>query len=102
MTNQETFDLLACFDGSSLSKLKLSTQEFTIEMDAGRLRSRRAGDPGSGCCPGGYPRPLSRRALPSPPPWWAPFTPPPPRSRPPLSRWATGYARARPSACWRP
>lgn len=33
MTNQELNDLLACFEGSSLSKLKLSTQEFTIEME---------------------------------------------------------------------
>ena len=33
MTNQELNDLLASFEGSSLSKLKLSTQEFTIEME---------------------------------------------------------------------
>ena len=33
MTHQELSDLLARFEGSSLSKLKLSTQEFTIEME---------------------------------------------------------------------
>ena len=33
MTNQELNNLLARFEGSSLSKLKLSTQEFTIEME---------------------------------------------------------------------
>ena len=33
MTNQELNDLLARFEGSSLSKLKLYTQEFTIEME---------------------------------------------------------------------
>ena len=33
MTNQELNDLLARFEGCSLSKLKLSTQEFTIEME---------------------------------------------------------------------
>lgn len=33
MTNQELNDLLARFEGSSLSKLKLATQEFTIEME---------------------------------------------------------------------
>ena len=33
MTNQELNDLLASFEESSLSKLKLSTQEFTIEME---------------------------------------------------------------------
>ena len=36
MTNQELNDLLARFEGSSLSKLKLSTQEFTIEMERDR------------------------------------------------------------------
>ena len=33
MTNQELNDLLARFEGSSLSKLKLSIQEFTIELE---------------------------------------------------------------------
>lgn len=33
MTHQELNDLLARFEGSSLSKLKLSTQEFTIEIE---------------------------------------------------------------------
>ena len=33
MTNQELNDLLARFEGSSRSKLKLSTQEFTIEIE---------------------------------------------------------------------
>ena len=32
MTNQEVFDLMACFDRSTLSAMKLSTQEFTIEL----------------------------------------------------------------------
>ena len=32
-SNQELNDLLASFEGSSLFKLKLSTQEFTIEME---------------------------------------------------------------------
>ena len=35
MTNQEWKDVLTCFEGSSLSKLKLSTQEFTIELERG-------------------------------------------------------------------
>ena len=40
MTNQELNDLLARFEGSSLSKLKLSTQEFTMEMErAGSARA---------------------------------------------------------------
>ena len=33
MTHQELNDLLARFEGRSLSKLQLSTQEFTIEME---------------------------------------------------------------------
>ena len=35
MTTQELNALLSCFEGSSLSRLKLSTQEFTIEMERG-------------------------------------------------------------------
>mgnify|MGYP004642405153 CR=1 FL=1 len=33
MTNHELKDVLACVVGSALSKLKLSTQEFTIELE---------------------------------------------------------------------
>ena len=33
MTDQELKALLACFEGSSLGKLKLATPEFTIEME---------------------------------------------------------------------
>ena len=32
MTNQEIFDLVACFDRSTAQTMKLSTQEFTIEL----------------------------------------------------------------------
>ena len=35
MTTQELNALLSCFEDSSLSRLKLSTQEFTIEMERG-------------------------------------------------------------------
>ena len=35
MTNQEWKDVLTCFEGSSLSRLTLSTQEFTIELERG-------------------------------------------------------------------
>ena len=33
MTNQEIKELISCFENSSLRTTKLSTQEFTIEMD---------------------------------------------------------------------
>ena len=75
MTNQELNDLLASFEGSSLSKLKLSTQDFTIEME------RAVAAPAAPVIPAAAAAPA---AMPSPPPWWAPFTPPPPRSSPPL------------------
>ena len=32
MTNQELKELISCFEGSSLQSMKLSTQEFTIEL----------------------------------------------------------------------
>lgn len=53
MTNQELNDLLARFEGSSLSKLKLSTQEFTIEMERAVSAPAAPVIPGSGCCPSG-------------------------------------------------
>ena len=35
MTNQEIKELISCFENSSLQTMKLSTQEFTIEMRRG-------------------------------------------------------------------
>lgn len=35
MTNQEIFDLMDCFQRSSIQTMKLSTQEFTIELSRG-------------------------------------------------------------------
>lgn len=35
MTKQEIFDLMGRFEGSTLSSMKLSTQEFTIELTRG-------------------------------------------------------------------
>lgn len=35
MTNQDIFDLIACFDRSTAETMKLSTQEFTIELTRG-------------------------------------------------------------------
>ena len=32
MTNQEFFEIVACFDRSTAQTMKLSTQEFTIEL----------------------------------------------------------------------
>ncbi len=33
MTNQELRELISCFESSSVQRMKLSTQEFTIELD---------------------------------------------------------------------
>ncbi|MDD3347259.1 biotin/lipoyl-containing protein [Oscillibacter sp.] len=35
MTNQELYDLIACFERSSLGTLKLSRQDFSIELSRG-------------------------------------------------------------------
>ena len=35
MTNQEIKELISCFENSSLQTMKLSTQEFTIELSRG-------------------------------------------------------------------
>ena len=38
MTNQEIFDLIACFDRSSAQTMRLSLQDFTIELTRGGAR----------------------------------------------------------------
>lgn len=37
MTNQEFFEIVACFDRSTAQTMKLSTQEFTIELTVRRV-----------------------------------------------------------------
>ena len=51
MTNQELNDLLARFEGSSLSKLKLSTQEFTREMERAVSAPTAPGIPAAAAAP---------------------------------------------------
>ena len=89
MTNQEIFELMARFDASTATTLKLSTKDFSLELGKGGPAAP---------IPARFPppRPLCRRRLlqrlrasASPPPWWAPSTPPPPPMLLPLCRWAT-------------
>ena len=47
MTNQEIFDLVACFDRSTAQTMKLSTQEFTIELTRGGAAAPAAAAPGA-------------------------------------------------------
>ena len=58
MTNQEIYDLIACFERSSLQTLRLSRQDFSIELSRGGARCpcgprRHARSCGSTCPPGG-------------------------------------------------
>ncbi len=89
MTNQELNDLLARFEGSSLSKLKLSTQEFTIELERAVSALAAPVIPAAAAAPAA---PVSAEpegdAITAP--WSAPFTPPPRRISPPLCRWGIG------------
>lgn len=39
MTNQEIYDLIACFDRSTAQTMRLSTQDFTIELTRGGART---------------------------------------------------------------
>ena len=48
MTNQEIFDLVACFDRSTAQTMKLSTQEFTIELTRGGAAAPQAAAPAAG------------------------------------------------------
>ena len=45
MTNQEIFDLVACFDRSTAQTMKLSTQECTIELTRGGAAAPQAAAP---------------------------------------------------------
>ena len=45
MTNQEIFDLVACFDRSTAQTMKLSTQEFTIELTRGGVAASQTAAP---------------------------------------------------------
>ena len=60
MTNQEIFDLVACFDRSTAQTMKLSTQEFTIELTRGGAAAPAAAPPGAvpaAVCPPAPPPP---------------------------------------------
>ena len=48
MTNQEFFEIVACFDRSTAQTMKLSTQEFTIELTRGGASAPAAGTPATG------------------------------------------------------
>ena len=45
MTNQEIFDIVACFDRSTAQTMKLSTQEFTIELTRGGVAAPQVAAP---------------------------------------------------------
>ena len=47
MTNQEIFDLVACFDRSTAQTMRLSTQEFTIELTRGGAAAPQSAAPAS-------------------------------------------------------
>lgn len=49
MTNQEIFDLIGCFERSSISSMKLSTQDFSLELS--REGSGAAAPPASAPAP---------------------------------------------------
>ena len=47
MTNQEIFDLVACFDRSTAQTMRLSTQVFTTELTRGGAAAPAAAAPGA-------------------------------------------------------
>ena len=90
MTNQEIFELMARFDASTATTLKLSTKDFSLELGKGGpaapfLPPPRF-PPRGRCVAGGC---SSACGQVHHRPWWAPSTPPPPPMLLPLCRWAT-------------
>ena len=96
MTNQEFFEIVACFDRSTAQTMKLSTQEFTIELTRGGASAPAASAPAAAAAPVPAPQsssssidaPLVGTFYAAPAPDQAPLCPAP----------ATGCPRARPSA----
>ena len=48
MTNQDIYDLIACFDRSTAQTMRLSLQDFTIELTRGGARVPEAAAPAGG------------------------------------------------------
>ncbi len=65
MTNQEIFDLVACFDRSTAQTMKLSTQEFTIELTRGGASAPAAGTPAAAPAAAAAPAPAPQSSSPS-------------------------------------
>ena len=65
MTNQEIFDLVACFDRSTAQTMKLSTQEFTIELTRGGVAAPAPAAPQTASAAAPAPAPAPKPAGPS-------------------------------------
>ena len=59
MTNQEIFDLVACFDRSTAQTMRLSTQDFTIELTRGGASAPQSAAPVSSPAAAPAPQPAS-------------------------------------------
>lgn len=91
MTNQEIFELMARFDASTATTLKLSTKDFSLELGKGGPAApipaaAPVPAPAAAVSPAAAPAPAGKCIT---APWWAPSTPPPPPMLLPLCRWAT-------------
>ena len=65
MTNQEFFEIVACFDRSTAQTMKLSTQEFTIELTRGGASVTAAGTPAAAPAAAAAPAPAPQSSSPS-------------------------------------
>ena len=57
MTNQEIYDLIACFERSSLQTLRLSRQDFSIELSSGGAAAAAPAAPAAMPAPAAAPAP---------------------------------------------
>lgn len=92
MTNQEIYDLIACFERSSLQTLRLSRQDFSIELSRGLdLPPAAPAAPAAMTAPAAVsaaPREADGEAITAP--LVGTFYAAPPRISLPLSAWVTG------------
>ena len=67
MTNQEIYDLIACFDRSTAQTMRLSMQDFTVELTRGGAQAPAAPAAAAGGAEGGpAPAPRAKETINAP------------------------------------
>ena len=94
MTSKEIFDLFSRFENSSMKSMKLSSGDFSLELNKADVPVEHA--PTAPVAPNASPPPLLPvETTKSVHPWWVPSTPHQPPVVNPLSQLAARFARVK-------